>query len=110
MISAQRTKELGKNEECKTDLERLRAELLDSSIDSEEFAQEIRDKVRSEPLIELDPNEEFTNTDMKYYKIMEPMEKLMTINNRTKEMGTRAKELESQLAKLRLMTADVGVA
>ena len=36
---------------------------------------------------------EFTNTDLKYYKIMEPIEKFMTISNRTKLLKTKAKEL-----------------
>ncbi len=80
---------------------------MDSSIDSAEFDQEIRDKVKQEPIIQSESDEEFTNTDMKYYKIMEPMEKFKTIQNRAKLLGLRAKEFKAKLTELKMMDAPV---
>lgn len=67
--------------------------MLDSSVSSSEFDQEIRDRVKAEPVLSDIDDSEFTNTDLKYYKIMEPMEKFMTISNRTKLLKQKAADL-----------------
>jgi hypothetical protein len=68
--------------------------LLDSSVSSSEFDLEIRDKVKSEPVINDIEDGDFNNTDLKYFKIMEPIEKFMTIANRTKMLKEKAKAFE----------------
>lgn len=60
---------------------------MDSSLDSEEFDAEMRDKVKAEGIQDDSAEEdegEFKNTDLKYYDMMDPLDKLMTLNNRTK--------------------------
>ena len=58
---------------------------IDSSLDSEEFDAEMRDKVKAEG-VEWSDEEEHTNTDLKYYDKMDPVDKLQTLNNRTKAL------------------------
>ena len=60
---------------------------MDSSLDSEEFDAEMRDKVKAEGVDSADEDEgEFENTDLKYYDRMDPVDKLNTLNNRTKQL------------------------
>ena len=65
---------------------------MDSSLDSEEFDAEMRDKVKAEGTQDDSPDEDedkFTNTDMKYYNIMDPVDKLNTLSNRTKTLQAK---------------------
>ena len=59
---------------------------MDSSLDSEEFDAEIRDKVKGEGARSDSPDEEQNNTDLKYYDMMDPVDKLNTLTNRTKAL------------------------
>ena len=49
---------------------------MDSSLDSDEFDAEMRDKVKAEGVKDESDDEEFTNTDLKYYDRMDPIDKL----------------------------------
>ncbi len=44
---------------------------------------------------------------MKYYKIMEPMEKFKTLTNRTKLFAVRVKEFEAKLQELKNMNPPI---
>ena len=62
---------------------------MDSSLDSDEFDAEIRDKVKAEGINgdSMDEEEgEMKNTDLKYYDMMDPQDKLDTLNNRTSNL------------------------
>ena len=52
---------------------------MDSSLDSDEFDAEMRDKVKAEGVEGDSPDEDagdFKNTDLKYYDMMDPSDKL----------------------------------
>ena len=70
---------------------------MDSSLDSEEFDAEMRDKVKAEGVNYDSDEEEFTNTDLKYYDKMDPVDKLQTLNNRTKALQDKQKEMFTKL-------------
>ena len=62
---------------------------MDSSLDSDEFDAEMRDKVKAEGIQGDSAGEDegdFENTDLKYYDMMDPADKLNTLNNRTKQL------------------------
>ena len=68
--------------------EEKKARDIDSSLDSDEFDAEIRDKVRAEG-VEGDSEQddgENGNTDLKYYDIMDANDKLQTLTNRSKDL------------------------
>ena len=79
--------------------EEKKARDIDSSLDSDEFDAEIRDKVKAEG-VEGDSEQddgEFGNTDLKYYDIMDANDKLATLTNRSKDLQAKQKEMYAQI-------------
>ena len=71
---------------------------MDSSLDSDEFDAEIRDKVKAEGVQgDSTDEEEFKNTDLKYYDRMDPNDKLLTLTNRSKNLQAKQKEMYAKI-------------
>ena len=75
---------------------------LDSSFDSDELDEEMRDKVKGQDLDNLsdlsDLDEDFSkNIDMTYYTVMNPDEKLMTLRNRAQKLHEKHLEMMQEM-------------
>ena len=90
---------------------------LDSSIDSEEFDQEMRDVVDGGgeeakghgAAVSGDKADDFSkNTDLTYYSMMDPDEKLLTLRNRAKKLHDKHHEMMAEIKRCEALYPNKG--